>query len=163
MWCPPSVQIILGALSLSLAHEVSWQLHAHEHSGHEEAEEDADETDEEQQEAVEFGNVRCIGAVQDYKAQASHRKEETGGQSFHNVLAVYSVCQKGHWSLVSMLISHWTHTWRLYNNIVDDTSCDEKVGHDNDRIHSHSRRHMQPRWFLQFYIWAFQHSERYTV
>lgn len=66
------------------------QLHAHEHSGHEEAEEDADKTDEEQQEAVEFGNVGSVGAVQDYKAQASHREEETGSQSFHDVLPIYS-------------------------------------------------------------------------
>lgn len=66
------------------------QLHAHEYSGHEEAEENADKTDEEQQEAVEFGNVGCVGAVQDYKAQASHCEEETGSQSFHDVLAIYS-------------------------------------------------------------------------
>ncbi len=66
------------------------QLHAHEHSGHEEAKENADEADEEQQEAVEFGNVWCIGAVQDYKAKASHREQETGSQSFHNVLPIYS-------------------------------------------------------------------------
>lgn len=66
------------------------QLHAHEHSGHEEAEEDADKADEEQQEAVEFGDVWGVGAVQDYKAQASHREEETGSQSFHNVLPIYS-------------------------------------------------------------------------
>ena len=66
------------------------QLHAHEHSGHEKAEENADEPNEEQQEAVEFGNVWCIGAVQDYKAQPSHCEEETGGQSFHNVLPIYS-------------------------------------------------------------------------
>lgn len=119
----------------------SRQLHAHEHSGHEEAKEDADKSDEKQQEAVEFGNVWCVGAVQDYKAQASHCEEETGGQSLHNVLPIYSgrqmcfhitvcgdhhqlayfswsllrclnvvtnipVCQKGHWPLVSMLISH---------------------------------------------------------
>lgn len=66
------------------------QLHAHEHPGHEEAEEHADKADEEQQEAVEFGNVWRVGAVQDYKAQASHREEEAGSQSFHNVLPVYS-------------------------------------------------------------------------
>lgn len=65
------------------------QLHAHEHPGHEEAEEYADEADEEQQEAVEFGNVWRVGAVQDYKTQTSHCEEETRGQSFHNVLAVY--------------------------------------------------------------------------
>lgn len=76
---------ILKIVSLDLR-----QLHAHEHSGHEEAEEDADKPDEEQQEAVEFGNVWCVGAVQDYKAQASHREQETGSQSFHNVLAIYS-------------------------------------------------------------------------
>lgn len=93
-------------LSVPLAHEVSWQLHAHEHSCHEETEEYADKTDEEQQEAVEFGNVWCIGAVQDYEAQASHCEEETGSQSFHDVLAIYSVCQKGDRPLVSMLISH---------------------------------------------------------
>lgn len=93
-------------LFLSLAHEVSWQLHAHEHPGHEEAEQNADKPDEEQQEAVEFGNVWCVGAVQDYKAQAPHREEETGSQSFHDVLAIYSVCQESHWPLVSMLISH---------------------------------------------------------
>lgn len=66
------------------------QLHAHEDSGHEEAEEDADAADEEQQEAVEFGNVRSIGAVQDDEAQAPHGEEETGGQSFHNVLPINS-------------------------------------------------------------------------
>lgn len=76
---------ILKMLSLDLR-----QLHAHEHSGHEEAEEDADKTDEEQQEAVEFGNVWCVGAVQDYKAQAPHREQETGSQSFHDVLPIYS-------------------------------------------------------------------------
>ena len=66
------------------------QLHAHEHPGHEEAEQNADKPDEEQQEAVEFGNVWCVGAVQDYKAHAPHREEETGSQSFHDVLAIYS-------------------------------------------------------------------------
>lgn len=101
-----SIQIILSARFLSLAHEVSWQLHAHEHPGHEEAEENADKTDEEQQEAVEFGNVGCIGTVQDYKAQASHGEEKTGGQTFHNVLPVHSVRQKGHWPLVPVLVSH---------------------------------------------------------
>lgn len=70
------------------------QLHAHEHSGHEEAEEDADKADEEQQEAVEFGNVWCVGAVQDYEAQASHREQETGSQTFHDVLPVHSGKQK---------------------------------------------------------------------
>lgn len=69
------------------------QLHAHEHSGHKEAEEDADEPDEEQQEAVEFGNVWCIGAVQDDKAQTSHSEEETGGQTFHDVLTIYPAKQ----------------------------------------------------------------------
>lgn len=54
------------------------QLHAHEHSGHEEAEEHADKSNEKQQEAVEFGNVGCIRAVQDYKAQASHCEQEAG-------------------------------------------------------------------------------------
>lgn len=66
------------------------QLHAHEDSGHEEAEEDADAADEEQQEAVEFGDVGRVGAVQDDEAQASHGEEEAGGQSFHDVLAVNS-------------------------------------------------------------------------
>lgn len=70
------------------------QLHAHEDSRHEEAEENADKSNEKQQEPVEFGNVWCIGAVQDYKAQASHCEEETGGQSFHNVLSIYSDQQK---------------------------------------------------------------------
>lgn len=65
------------------------QLHAHEHSGHEEAEQDADAADEEQQEAVEFGNVWSVGAVQNYEAQAPHCEEETGSQSFHNVLPVH--------------------------------------------------------------------------
>lgn len=64
------------------------QLHAHEDSGHEEAEEDADASDEEQQEAVEFGNVGRVGAVQDDEAQASHGEQEAGGQAFHDVLAV---------------------------------------------------------------------------
>lgn len=96
----------LNVSSLSLAHEVSRQLHAHEHSGHEEAEENADKPNEEQQESVEFGDVWCIGAVQDYKAQTSHCEEEAGGQAFHDVLAIYSVCQKGNWPLVSMFISH---------------------------------------------------------
>lgn len=54
------------------------QLHAHKHSGHEEAEENTDKSNEKQQEAVEFGNVGRIGAVQDYKAQASHREQEAG-------------------------------------------------------------------------------------
>lgn len=66
------------------------QLHAHEDSGHEEAEEHADAANEEQQEAVEFGNVWSIGAVQDDEAQAPHGEEEAGGQSFHNVLPIYS-------------------------------------------------------------------------
>lgn len=66
------------------------QLHAHEDSGHEEAEEDADAADEEQQEAIEFGNVGRVGAVQDDEAQASHGEQETGGQSFHDVLAINS-------------------------------------------------------------------------
>lgn len=65
------------------------QLHAHEDSGHEEAEEYTDKANEEQQEAVEFGNVWRIWAVQDYKAQTPHGEEETGGQSLHNVLAIY--------------------------------------------------------------------------
>lgn len=89
-----------------LTHEVSRQLHAHEHPRHEEAEQNTDKANEQQQEAVEFGNVRSVGAVEDYEAQASHCKQEAGGQSFHDVLAIYSVCEEGHWPLVSMLISH---------------------------------------------------------
>ena len=69
------------------------QLHAHENSGHEEAEEDTDKANEEQQEAVEFGNVGRIGAVQDYEAQPSHREEEAGGQSLHDILAIYPAKQ----------------------------------------------------------------------
>lgn len=70
------------------------QLHAHEHSGHEEAEQDTDEPNEEQQEAVQFGNVGSVGAIQDYKSQTSHCEEETGGQSFHNILPIYSEKEK---------------------------------------------------------------------
>lgn len=44
------------------------QLHTHEHPGHEEAEEDADEANEQQQEAIKFGNVWSVGAIQDDKA-----------------------------------------------------------------------------------------------
>lgn len=77
--------LVLNGLTVDLR-----QLHAHEHPGHEEAEENADKTDEQQQEAVQFGDVWRVGAVQDYKAQAAHREEETGGQSFHDVLPVYS-------------------------------------------------------------------------
>lgn len=66
------------------------QLHAHEHPRHEEAEQNTDKANEQQQEAVEFGNVRSVGAVEDYEAQASHCKQEAGGQSFHDVLTIYS-------------------------------------------------------------------------
>lgn len=31
------------------------------------------------------------------------------------------VCQKGNWPLVSVFISHWSHTGRLYYNIVDNS------------------------------------------
>lgn len=65
------------------------KLHTHEDPRHKEAEQNTHKPNEEQQEAVEFGNVWCIGAVQDYKAQTSHREEETGGQALHNVLAIY--------------------------------------------------------------------------
>lgn len=69
------------------------QLHAHENSGHEEAEEYTDKTNEKQQEAVEFGNVGCIGAVQNYEAQTPHCEQETGSQSLHDVLAIHSAKQ----------------------------------------------------------------------
>ena len=37
------------------------------------------------------------------------------------------VCQKGNWPLVSMLISHWTHTWWFNYDVVDDScSVDRK-------------------------------------
>lgn len=67
------------------------QFHSHKHSGHEEAEQDTDKTDEQQKEAVEFRDVWGIWAIQDYEAQASHGEEETGGQPFHDVLAIHSL------------------------------------------------------------------------
>lgn len=35
-------------------------------------------------------------------------------------MSVLPVCEEGHWPLVSMLISHWSHTGWLNYNVIDD-------------------------------------------
>lgn len=35
-------------------------------------------------------------------------------------MSILPVCEEGHWSLVSMLIGHWSHTGWLNYNIIDD-------------------------------------------
>lgn len=70
------------------------QFHSHEHSGHEKAQQHADKADEEQKEAVEFGNVWGIGAIQDYKAKATHSEQKAGGQTLHDVLSIHPLKEK---------------------------------------------------------------------
>lgn len=96
----------MEGVDAALTHEITRQFHSHEHSGHEKAQQHADKADEKQKETVQFGNVRSIGTIQDYEAEASHSEKKAGGKSLHDVLSIHPVSQKCHWSLMSVLICH---------------------------------------------------------
>lgn len=51
----------------ALAHQVARQFHSHEYSSHEETQQDTDKANEEKKKSIEFGDIWCIGSVQDYE------------------------------------------------------------------------------------------------
>lgn len=59
-------------------------------------------------------------------------KQQSELCSAHGVIvrmSVLPVCEEGHWPLVSMLISHRSHTGRLNYNVIDDAWKWEKTKH----------------------------------
>jgi len=129
--------------------KVSRQLHSHEQPTHEEGYNDAQEAEKQEKKSVQLGQPRTVGFLHDNVTETSHSEEEARGESFHDVLAVHSVRHEGHGTGVSLIISGGPDTWRFNDDVIDDTTGDEKVGEENQREHEHGGGSFNPCWFFQ--------------
>ena len=106
-----------------MAHRDVRQLHAHEDPCREKGDEDTEEADGDQEDAIETWQQRVMSLVQDDEAKGADREQETGSQSFHDVLAVHAVRHEGNGTRVAVLIDRRPDARRLHDDVVDDAWC----------------------------------------
>lgn len=124
------------------------KFHLHEYPACSKWNQYAEESHTYQKNSVKLWRRWTMRLIQYDEAQASHCKQETGGQTFHDILSVHTIRHKCYRSRVTMLICCRSYTRWFNNYIIYDSSCHQEVRQQYEGKDYHSARLHEPGRFL---------------
>lgn len=111
-----------------IALQVARNFHSHENAAHEKRNQYGSKSKAELQDAIEPRHIGRVRPIEQDKSKSSKTEQETGGQAFHDVLAIDPVRHESLRFLMTLVVCNGADAWRLDDHVVNDASSDEKVG-----------------------------------